>query len=219
MKHINNIVYTNYKLEYPVPDIVNDLDWRTILPPPPLNDSNTTISELEDISKYTSRLSEANKILVYQIDDAPNFLLYSFLEKNNIKFSFDYFQSISRIVLPIMKNIKYFYNRPRPYDLGPMFDIPIKILHTDTHHTPAYPSGHTVYTSLACDIIKKQYDSSKIHNELNNIVQTTAECRMMQGVHYHSDNQASIKLTNLIYNHLYHKMELNYYGQNIFSTK
>jgi hypothetical protein len=212
MKHINDIVYTNYKLEYPVADIANDLDWKTILSRPPLNDSDTTISELEDISKYTLRLSEANKILVYNIDDNPNFLLYPFLEKNNIKFSFDYFRSIYRIIRPILLNIKYFYNRPRPYDLGPVFDISIKVLHTETHHTPAYPSGHTVYTSLACDIIKKQYDDSKIHRGLDNIVQTTAECRMMQGVHYYSDNQASIKLTNLIYNHLYNKMESNYYG-------
>lgn len=212
MKHINDIVYTNYKLEYPVPDIANDIDWKSILPPPPQNDSDTTISELQDIAKLTNRLSESNKILVYNIDANANFLLYSFLEKNNIKFSFDYFKSIYRIIRPILLNIKYFYNRPRPYDLGPMFDIPIKVLHTETHHTPAYPSGHTVYTSLACDIIKKQYDSSKIHNDLDNIAQTTAECRMMQGVHYSSDNEASIKLTNLLYNHLYSKMESNYYG-------
>lgn len=212
MKHINDIVYTNYRLEYPIPDIANDLDWRNTLPPPPKNNSDTTISELQEISKYTSRLSESNKILVYNIDENPNFLLYPFLEKNNIKFSFEYFKSIYKIIRPILLNIKYFYNRPRPYDLGPMFDISIKVLHTDTHHTPAYPSGHTVYTSLASDIIKKQYNSSKIHNELDRIVQTTAECRMMQGVHYSSDNEASIKLTNLIYNHLYSKMESNYYG-------
>lgn len=212
MKHINDIVYTNYQLEYPVPDIANDIDWKTILPPPPKNNSNTTISELQDISRYTTRLSESNKILVYNIDENANFLLYPFLAKNNIKFSFDYFNSIYRIIRPILLNIKYFYNRPRPYDLGPVFDIPIKVLHTETHHTPAYPSGHTVYTSLACDIIKKQYDSSKIHKALDSIVQTTAECRMMQGVHYSSDNEASIKLTNRIYNHLYSKMESTYYG-------
>ena len=212
MKHINDIVYTNHQLEYPVPDIANDIDWKTILPTPPKNNSNTTISELQDISRYTTRLSESNKILVYNIDENANFLLYSFLAKNNIKFSFDYFNSIYRIIRPILLNIKYFYNRPRPYDLGPVFDIPIQVLHTETHHTPAYPSGHTVYTSLACDIIKKQYDSSKIHKALDSIVQTTAECRMMQGVHYSSDNEASIKLTNRIYNHLYYKMESAYYG-------
>lgn len=212
MKHINDIVYTNYQLEYPVPDIANDIDWKTILPTPPQNNSDTTISELKDISRHTTRLSKSNTILVYNIDKNANFLLYSFLEKNNIKFSFDYFNSMYRVIRPILLNIKYFYNRPRPYDLGPVFDIPIKVLHTETHHTPAYPSGHTVYTSLACDIIKKQYDSSKIHKALDSIVQTTAECRMMQGVHYNSDNEASIKLTNLIYNHLYSKMESTYYG-------
>lgn len=212
MKHINDIVYTNYQLEYPVPDIANDIDWKTILPTPPQNNSDTTISELKDISRHTTRLSKSNTILVYNIDKNANFLLYSFLEKNNIKFSFDYFNSMYRVIRPILLNIKYFYNRPRPYDLGPVFDIPIKVLHTETHHTPAYPSGHTVYTSLACDIIKKQYDSSKIHKALDSIVQTTAECRMMQGVHYSSDNEASIKLTNLIYNHLYSKMESTYYG-------
>ena len=213
MKHINDIVYTNYKLEYPVADIAKDLDWKTILSQPPLNDSDTTISELEDISKYTGRLSEANKILVYNIDDNPNFLLYPFLEKNNIKFSFNYFGSIYRIIRPILLNIKYFYNRPRPYDLGPMFDIPIKVLHTETHHTPAYPSGHTVYTSLACEIIRKQYPNNlEISTALDNIVNITARCRMMQGVHYESDNQGSIKLANILYNSLYSKLEKQYHG-------
>lgn len=212
MKNINSIKYTNYTLVYPVPDILAELDWTNILSRPPENNSNTTLKEIEEVSRETRKLSSSNKILVYNIDENPNWLLYSFLEKQNITFPFSYFASIYSTIRPVLLNVKYLYNRPRPYDLAEFFDIPINLIQTETHHTPSYPSGHTVYTSLACEIIKKQYDSSKLHTDLDNIVQNTAQCRIMQGVHYRSDNEASLKLTSILYNHIYSKMENKYYG-------
>jgi acid phosphatase (class A) len=212
-KQLNDIVFVNYQLEYPIPDIAKDIDWKKILPPPPANDSDITKREILQVSSLTDKLSYADRLLVYQIDDDANSLLYKYIIEQNISFSIDYFRSIYRIIRPILLNIKYFYNRPRPYDLAPYYNIPINIISTETHHTPAYPSGHTVYTSLACEIIRKQYpNNAEINNSLDNIVNTTARCRMMQGVHYNSDNEGSIKLANILYNFLYSKLEKQYHG-------
>jgi hypothetical protein len=212
-KSLNDIVYVNYQLEYPIPDIAKDIDWKNILNQPPKNDSNTTQREIQQVSSLTKKLSYADRLLVHQIDNDANSLLYNYIREQNISFSIDYFRSIYRIVRPILLNIKYYYNRPRPYDLAPYYDIPINIISTETHHTPAYPSGHTVYTSLACEIIRKQYpNNTEINSSLDNIVNTTARCRMMQGVHYDSDNEGSIKLANILYNFLYSKLEKQYHG-------
>jgi hypothetical protein len=212
-KKLNDIVYVNYQLEYPIPDIAKDIDWKNILGKPPENDSDITKGEILEISSLTKKLSYADKLLVYQIDDDANALLYKYIREQNISFSMDYFRSVYRIIRPILLNIKYFYNRPRPYDLAPYYNIPINIISTETHHTPAYPSGHTVYTSLACEIIRKQYPNNlEISTALDNIVNITARCRMIQGVHYESDNQGSIKLANILYNSLYSKLEKQYHG-------
>jgi hypothetical protein len=212
-KELNDIVFVDYQLEYPIPDIVKDIDWKNILSLPPENDSAITQREIQQVSSLTKKLSYSDKLLVYQIDDDPNALLYKYIKENNISFSMDYFRSIYRIVRPILLNIKYHYNRPRPYDLAPYYGISINVLQTQTHHTPAYPSGHTVYTALACEIIRKQYPNNpKISTTLDNIINTTARCRMMQGVHYESDNQGSIKLANILYNFLYSKLEKQYHG-------
>jgi hypothetical protein len=62
-----------------------------------------------------------------------------------------------------------------------------------------------VYSSLVSNIIKDKYP--KINRQkLDNIVNLTAKARVLQGVHFPSDNKASIKFSNYVYNKLKDKI-------------
>lgn len=98
-------------------------------------------------------------------------------------------------------NTKIYWNRARPNQLAKYLNVPLNVIATDTHHTASYPSGHVVYSNLAANIIKDLYPQIQIR-ELDFIVNETARARVLQGVHYPSDNKASLVFSNYIFNKL-----------------
>jgi hypothetical protein len=200
---VNSIFYQDHITEYPIPNIV-DFDWKNMLPNPDKNSSQKTYSELVEVYNKSSNRTKNEIDLIKKIDHNANFLLYEFLDKVNIKFPIDKFEELYRIIKPVLKNVKNYFNRARPYQIDEFYDMKIDVIVTNTHHTPSYPSGHTLYTKLACNIVEDEFPN--LRNELNKIVNITANCRIFQGVHFASDNYASISLTNQIYKKLKEKL-------------
>jgi acid phosphatase (class A) len=196
---IDKITYYGILEEYPIPDII-DFEWKNILNKPPENSSSQTYKELLEIYNLSSSRSQADIEFVYAIDNDANKYLYDYLEKQNIEFPREEFDILYNIIRPILLNIKSLYNRPRPYQLGIFYGLNIEILESETHHTPSYPSGHVVYTSLAANMIKKYYP--KITQKIDSIVNMTGLARMIQGVHYKSDVIAGNKLATILYKKL-----------------
>lgn len=196
---LDSLTYQDHITEYPVPDIVN-FEWKKVLPHPASNSSKQTYNELLEVYNKSSRRSKNDLEMVRKIDQNPNFFLYDLLDRLNISFAYETFEEMYSILKPILKNTKNIFNRARPYQLAKFYDLEINVDITDTHHTPSYPSGHTLYTKLAANIVMDQYPNLK--NELNKIVNMTAEARIIQGVHYRSDSHASIVLTDYLYKNI-----------------
>lgn len=206
---IDSLRYANYLIEYPVADIAKFIDWKNILDKPPLNSSAKTISELDIVIKQSNNRSAKDEKLILNIDENPNFLLYKFVEDNNLKFPMAYFKELYRIVKPFIYNTKFYFNRARPYDLAKaIYKIDIPIIKTETHHTPSYPSGHVVYTNLATNVLGALYPQLK--KSLTTIVDMTSQSRIKQGVHYPSDCLAGIELSNYLFNKLHPKLRKYY---------
>lgn len=203
---INSLTYSTVYVELPVPDITRFIDWKNILTNPPLNSSKTTLKELETISKFTNNISKNDLKLIYDIDSNIDSFFVALLHKYNLTYPYAYISEWYSVISPILKNIKYFWNRPRPYQLAEYYNIPINMIVTDTIDTPAYPSGHTVYSSLVSHILKDMYPQINIL-ELNNIVNQTSIARIKQGVHYPSDTKAGNILANYLFNNLKQKFK------------
>lgn len=201
---INSIGYDTIYLEKPMSNLI-DFDWHSILPPPPKNSDTSTIKELKFISQETLKRSKEDEKQILVIDQELDYLFIELLSKYRLKYPQNYINLFYDIVRPLLYNIKAYWNRARPYQLAKLYGININVLTTDTHHTAAYPSGHTVYASLVANILKDIYpqiDSKKI----DNIVLLVAEARVKQGVHFPSDNKASIIFSKFIYNKLNPKL-------------
>jgi acid phosphatase (class A) len=200
---IDDIKYQDILIEYPVPDIIQ-LDWKTLLDPPPSNSSNYTRKELEYLSRLTTKRTQAQEALVYNIDAYPEYYLLEVIKQYQLNDHNNIIREFYKIIRPIIWNTKYLFNRPRPHQLSEIYHIPIEIIQSTTHHTPSYPSGHTVYSALYGKILSYYYPEYK--RLFDAAVEKTMLGRELQGVHYPSDNKSSLILVNQLFDHLHEKV-------------
>lgn len=199
-KEIESLGYGTVYIEQPVADIV-DFDWKKILEAPPSNISKETFLELQLVSQSTLNRTLEETKLVEIIDQDPDRLFIELVNQYDLKYPSNKISEFYNVIEPILMNIKFLWNRPRPAQLAKYYDLNIDVIVTDTHHTAAYPSGHTVYSSLVAHIIEYYYPTVN-KQKLHSLVKDTEKARILQGVHYPSDNLASIKLTKFLFNKL-----------------
>jgi len=201
---IDSLVYRkNYNyLETPEANMtfpeLGGIDPFRIVARPNKNSSVETKKELKYIANLANNRSVEEINLIYEVDADPMGLFQPVIEELGIEFPYLKFNTIYRnMVLPLTIHLKNYYNRARPFQLEEYYDIKIDRLITNTHHTPSYPSGHVMYASLIGEILFYLFPEKK--NIFDNIVQKVALCRVLQGVHFPSDNEASIKIMEKIY--------------------
>ena len=211
-KKIESLGFETVYLEKPMSNLI-DFDWKNILSRPPSNTSRITIDELKLLSKQTKNRSKADIDNIHRIDLDLDSSFIRLLNSYNLIYPQRYIDLFYDIVHPVLINIKSYWNRPRPNQLAKFYNIDIDVIITDSIHTAAYPSGHTVYSNLVANILKDIYPEVSV-SKLNDIVLETAKARVLQGVHYPSDNKASIQFSNIIFDKLQPKLR-KYYSDKI----
>tara|TARA_R100000005_G_C4979417_1_gene189626 strand:+ start:71 stop:772 length:702 start_codon:yes stop_codon:yes gene_type:complete len=196
-KQIDEVTYLENQVSYDEGMSFLGIDLKSIIPNFPKNSSSTTENELIAIAKATKNRSVQELDLVYTVDKDPLGVFIPFLKKHNLKFDTLLFNSYYNMLEQCVYSLKYYYNRARPEQLAEYFDLKIDVLYTKTHHTPAYPSGHTMYAELIANILSDKYPEHKA--EFFKLAKYCGLARILQGVHYPSDNQASIIATSFLY--------------------
>jgi hypothetical protein len=202
---IDGLTYDMVYTERPLSKII-DFDWKYILKAPLKNSDKQTLEELKLISTECKKRSQKDIDLIYSIDTDLDTPFINLLNSYKLTYPWEYINLFYDIVHPLLLNTKAFWNRPRPSQLADLYNIDINVIVTDTIYTASYPSGHTVYSKLVANILHFIYPQIRI-NQLDNIVTTTAKARIMQGVHYPSDNKASLIFSDTIFNKLNPKLE------------
>lgn len=204
-----NIDDLKYSTDYQVnsqPRIISSLgkdspDWRNILKSPPLNSSSETLEELQIVQAAANKARKNGGKAVQKILDVDKDMDSLFLNAAGVKHFTTYERQMMRVFYaylePVIFNLKMQFDRPRPYQLGALLDVPVNHIITSTHHTAAYPSGHTAFGAMMARILSytRPEKSMKFYDVQNEI----ADARVSQGVHYPSDNMASIILVESIW--------------------
>ena len=210
VESIDNIKFSTDKdFEYwkknPYPIVVGlDIEWKNLIPNPPPNRSEQTKSELRQVQLVSTNRTDAEVKLVYEVDKDPGLIFVPFLENKKLRYPKEEIEAYWSVIYPLVMNLKWFYNRPRPYQLGPKYGMEIKYIRTETHNTPAYPSGHTAYGNLVSLVLSEKYP--EYAKDFKVFSDQTGEARVLQGVHYPSDNDAAVKLTNNIWRDIKYKI-------------
>jgi hypothetical protein len=199
-KNINSIKYENgLMFPYSKSSLSKklDIDYWSMIEAPPSNDSRETTSDLTRVIQLANNRIKKDIELVLVTDKNPLTLFEPIIKKYGLNFPHKEFAQLYTFLLEIIKDIKYFYNRARPYQLAKFYNQEIDVIHTDSHKTPSYPSGHTAYAALIASILSDKYP--QYTDEFWEIVNICGLARSMQGVHYPGDNEASIKMIKRVY--------------------
>ena len=200
---LDSVVYTDKTRTWKVPKIIT-IDWEGVLPEPPKNTSEETKKELQYLEKLTSKLGYEEKNLIDLVDKEPLDLYKPIFSKMGKPIPKKDFEKIWKISEPIVMNLKHKFNRPRPKQLGDLLNYKINVTESRTHHTPAYPSGHTVYAALGAYLFSDMYPHKS--SEFFKMISLAGLARCLQGVHYPSDNEASMVISGAIWQDVRYKL-------------
>jgi acid phosphatase (class A) len=176
------------------------LDLSTILPLPPAQDSAVTTSELRYVHQIEQERTSA-QVTAAQADDREEnlFIFTGVIGANFVKEDLPMTALLSARVhndeAVISEPLKYIYKRPRPYHFDSSLHPVCK-----TDKEPSYPSGHSMSGYLLAFTMAQIVPEKR--EEILKRADEYAHNRVVCGVHYPSDTEASRKLAYAIFGYM-----------------
>ena len=176
------------------------IDWNSIIPDPPSNTSDATKTDLKQVESMTRKLSRKDRDLVMLVDDDTANLFKPYLKKAGLEYPTDLMDSVIDNIDTVLLNLKYKFKRARPFQVAPHLGYIISVIQTSTHQTPAYPSGHQGQGAIIAEVLSSLYPEHK--SQWDEFAKLVGKARVMQGVHYPSDNEVSITLAKALWENI-----------------
>jgi hypothetical protein len=205
MEFLNQVTYGNPTYEAKIllekECIVRDLFPELIKDAFPKNDSAATKEELNEIVRSLKDLDETSPTLLRRYlnyDKALWAYINKMLEVEGIQEN-DLIQRILVDINPLILKLKYYFQRPRPYQLGNYYKLSLFPMKSTSALTPSYPSGHTIQSIVVLTIIGNKHPN--IYQYCSRLWEDVAQSRVAIGVHYPSDNDFSYYVAQEILKH------------------
>ena len=99
-------------------------------------------------------------------------------------------ESLHDDVKPLILKLKYFFQRPRPYQLAYYYKLKLMPFTTLGSDSPSFPSGHAIYSKVYSEVLGNHYP--EIYDELQKIHEQVCDSRLALGVHFQSDIDVGI---------------------------
>jgi hypothetical protein len=177
--------------------------------PFPKNNSSEVEYELRTILEEFNKASRSEKLRYYKAIDQDLYkvigkflVFYKIATPENITAVMTCVEKLNLELAPLILKLKEHYQRPRPYQLAPYYNIPLYPYESNPALSPAYPSGHTLTAYFVCGLISEiMPEKTRLLESLADVVATS---RISMGVHFPSDNKFSIAIAE----HLIEKPEV-----------
>ena len=169
---------------------------------PPKNSSDETKKELlEMMSFMTDDHSDDFKSSLKKMDEDPaQFIIdnYKKLSGKDVPKNVLDFLIGGDVEILAMK-LKMHFNRPRPYQIAEYYGIDLdynKDIQHGAAHAPSYPSGHTLSAYFAARVLS--FIDPTYEDQLKEKAVMVADSRVVEGVHFRSDNMFSFYLVDRV---------------------
>lgn len=153
------------------------------------NDSTETKEEIMELVTSTNALSDnaefAKRFEIY--DTGFHIFMTQNLAANGISEEEirELLQEVKEDINPLLIKLKYFYQRPRPYQLSLMRNIDLIPFSSQAANSPSYPSGHTFQARVYAEVLGNRYP--QFHKALHDLATDIMWSRIYMGLHYASD--------------------------------
>jgi hypothetical protein len=198
---IDNIAWGNPSEAY-IETLMKNGAFDNVIPslkefPFPSNSCEATQDEIRELMQLQNSPDQKNTNLVLKYHDYDtNF--EEFFKKfcrdtigENMDELIDNLMEDSKTI--IMK-LKYFYNRPRPFQLAYYYKAKLVPYTSKTDNSPSYPSGHAFQSHLLSEVIGSKHPM--FYQDLKNLAHDVTLSRMFLGLHFASDCEFSIICVN-----------------------
>ena len=204
--NIKNAVYTNdgvkdkhaKKIEYvKTKGLLKDFNMsKYFTKNPPKNTSLQTYQEL----LYLKDLPE-DVDFVEKHDDIEK-IFEEVCKENNVTFPKDLVQELLKSCS--MLELKYHFNRPRPFQLAKYYNIKLGGNVLESMKTPSYPSGHSAQGILIGKVLQ-----TKLPINTDAFIEAGKRISYSRNIgraHYPSDSRMGEIIGDVMYNHIKHKI-------------
>tara|TARA_B100000900_G_scaffold272175_1_gene232463 strand:- start:991 stop:1611 length:621 start_codon:yes stop_codon:yes gene_type:complete len=153
---------------------------------PPENDSKVTLDEVKYLAKIKPKLD-----FIKEKDDVVDTFM-ELVESTGVKIRKGELEQITEESAKIIYELKYHYNRPRPYQIAEFYGIDLNGTELDSMKTPSYPSGHAVQGYLIGEILSNLDKTNAIL--YRSVGEDIAHSRIVAKAHYPTDKTYGYKI-------------------------
>ena len=158
---------------------------------PPENNSATTLDEV----RYLQSI-RINKEFVKKHDNIKK-VFKDTLAELELPYIKEELKSLLNESGKFVVELKYKYNRPRPWQIAEFYGVKLKDIDMESMRTPSYPSGHAIQGYLAGMYYANKYpEHSKVFKQLGEDI---AHSRIIAKAHYPSDKTFGKKVAEYLY--------------------
>ena len=143
--------------------------------------------------------------MVETVDKDSRNLFKIYAKEKGLDLPKDFMDDVFEKTDPITLKLKYYFKRARPEQIAEKMGFDVDVITTDTHQTPAYPSGHQTQGSLTALAMIDRFP--QYEEDFRKMEDMVGRARVLQGVHYPSDNQAGKVLARKLWDELKSKQD------------
>jgi hypothetical protein len=160
----------------------------------PKNSSEATKEELNQIADNIEILKKSETHLKwYRIYDR-GFRSYFLegLKKEGVEENeaVELINSIMEDVKPLLAKLKYYFQRPRPYQLAEYYKLKLFPFESRSADSPSFPSGHAFQGKIITEVLGNRYPN--LYANMQKVLDDICYSRVYMGLHYQSDIDVAI---------------------------
>lgn len=99
-------------------------------------------------------------------------------------------ESVESDTLPLLMKLKFFFQRPRPFQLAYYHKLKLMPYKSISSDSPSFPSGHAYQSKLFFEVLGNHYP--EMYGVLKELHEDICQSRVGLGLHYQSDIDVGI---------------------------